>query len=161
MEAASTALQDSSADAVGPREDSRTSLSPAEAVSRELADVKTKIGKTETDIDKVALLIEALEKVEDANTLTPQQSSKLAYLRQEKKDLRQKETDLRQEKARLEALAASTGSKASAGPGKTSARGASRYGQRVQLISRVHAREECGLMFQPLPHPPYLFAFYI
>jgi cell division protein FtsB len=168
MEAASTALQDSSADAVGPREDSRTSLSPAEAVSRELADVKTKIGKTETDIDKVALLIEALEKVEDANTLTPQQSSKLAYLRQEKTDLRQKETDLRQEKtallqkeARLEALAASTGSKASAGPGKTSARGASRYGQRVQLISRVHAREECGLMFQPLPHPPYLFAFYI
>jgi hypothetical protein len=80
MEAASTALQDSSADAVGPREDSRKSLSPAEAVSRELADVKTKIGKTETDIDKVALLIEALEKVEDANTLTPQQSSKLAYL---------------------------------------------------------------------------------
>ena len=152
MEAASTALQDSSADAVGPREDSRKSLSPAEAVSRELADVKTKIGKTETDIDKVALLIEALEKVEDANTLTPQQSSKLAYLRQEKTDLRQKETDLRQEKtallqkeARLEALAASTGSKASAGPGKTSARGASRYGQRVQLISRVHAREECGL----------------
>jgi uncharacterized protein YlxW (UPF0749 family) len=135
-------------------------------VSRELADVKTKIGKTETDIDKVALLIEALEKVEDANTLTPQQSSKLAYLRQEKTDLRQKETDLRQKEtdlrqketdlrqektallqkeARLEALAASTGSKASAGPGKTSARGASRYGQRVQLISRVHAREECGL----------------
>jgi hypothetical protein len=137
-------------------------------VSRELADVKTKIGKTETDIDKVALLIEALEKVEDANTLTPQQSSKLAYLRQKETDLRQKEPDLRQEKtallqkeARLEALAASTGSKASAGPGKTSARGASRYGQRVQLISRVHAREECGLMFQPLPHPPYLFAFYI
>jgi hypothetical protein len=88
-------------------------------VPRELADVKTKIGKTEAEIDKVALLIEALEKFEDADTLTPQQSSKLAYLRQEKKDLRQKETDLRQEKARLEALAASTGSKASADPGKT------------------------------------------
>jgi predicted nucleic acid-binding Zn-ribbon protein len=102
-------------------------------VSRELAEVKTKIGKTETDIDKVALLIEALEKFEDADTLTPQQSNKLAYLRQEKKDLRQKETDLRQEKARLEALAASTGRKASAGPGKTSARGASRYEQRAQL----------------------------
>ena len=121
--------------------------------------MKTKIGKTETDIDKVALLIEALEKVEDANTLTPQQSSKLAYLRQKETALRQKETDLRQEKtdlrqektallqkeARLEALAASTGSKASADPGKTSARGASRYEQRFQLISRVRAREECGL----------------
>ena len=111
-------------------------------MSRELAEVKTKIGKTEADIDKVALLIEALEKFEDADTLTPQQSNKLAYLRQKEKDLRQKEnnlrqkeTDLRQEKARLEALAASTGSKASAGPGKTSARGASRYEQRVQLFS--------------------------
>ena len=116
-------------------------------MSRELADVKTKIGKTEADIDKVALLIEALEKFEDADTLTPQQSSKLAYLRQKKNylrqnktdlrqnetDLRQKKNNLRQEKARLEALAASTGSKASAGPGKTSTRGASRYEQRAQL----------------------------
>ncbi len=105
-------------------------------MSRELADVKTKIGKTEADIgkteadiDKVALLIEGLEKFEDTDTLTPQQSSKLAYLRQEKSNLSQEKTalfqelnNLRQKEARLEALAASTGSKASADPGKTSAR---------------------------------------
>ncbi len=88
-------------------------------MSRELADVKTKIGKTETEIDKAALLIEALEKFENANTLTPQQSVRLAYLRQEetdlrqeKKDLRQKETvlrhDLRREKARLDAWLSAT-----------------------------------------------------
>ena len=34
-------------------------------MSRELADVKAKIVKTEAEIDKAALLIEALEKFED------------------------------------------------------------------------------------------------
>ena len=140
-------------------------------------EVKAKISETEAEIKEVSEAIkEASEAVKKLGVpLTSEDKDTLAYLRQkesnlsqEKKDLRQKENNLRQEKtallqkeARLEALAASTGSKASAGPGKTSARGASRYGQRVQLISRVHAREKCGLMFQPLPHPPYLFAFYI
>ena len=82
-----------------------------------------KIAKTETEIDKVALLIEGLEVFEDANALTPQQSSKLAHLRLEKTALRQKENNLRQEKARLDAQTALMGSKASADPGKTSARG--------------------------------------
>ncbi len=94
-------LQESSADAIGPSEDWRTLFS-AEAVSRELADVKAKIGKTEADIDKAALLIEALEKFEDASTLTPQQSVRLAYLRQEKTELRQDLKELRQKEARLD-----------------------------------------------------------
>jgi hypothetical protein len=91
-----TEPQDSSADATGPSEDWRTLFS-AEAVSRELANVKATIVKTEAEIDKAALLIEALEKFEDASTLTPQQSVRLAYLRKEKTELRQKDFDLRQD----------------------------------------------------------------
>ncbi len=81
-------------------------MSPAEAVSRELADIKTKISETETEIDKAAQLIEPLEKLENANTLTPQQSAKLAYLRQKETALIQKETALRQKEARLDVLSA-------------------------------------------------------
>ena len=121
-------------------------------------EVKAKISETETEIKEVS---EAIKKL--GVPLSTEDKDTLAYLRQkesnlsqEKKDLRQKENNLRQEKARLEALAAaSTGSKASAGPGKTSARGASRYEQRVQLISRVHVREECELMFHAAAPPFY------
>ena len=129
-------------------------------------EVKAKISEAETLIKEASEAIKKL--VAKGVPLSSEDRDTLAYLRQKESNLRQEKTallqklnNLRQKEARLEALAASTGSKASAGPGKTSARGASRYGQRVQLISRVHAREKCGLMFQPLPHPPYLFAFYI
>ena len=124
-------------------------------------EVKAKISETEAEIKEVSEAIkEASEAIKKLGVpLTSEDRDTLAYLRQEKSNLSQKETallqkenNLRQEKtallqkeARLEALAASTGSKASADPGKTSARVASRYEQRVQLISRVHAREECGL----------------
>jgi chromosome segregation ATPase len=88
-------------------------------------EVKAKISETEAEIKEVS---EAIKKL--GVPLSSEDKDTLAYLRQkesnlsqEKKDLRQKENNLRQEKARLEALAASTGSKASADPGKTSARG--------------------------------------
>ena len=90
---------------------------------KELTGVMEKIDKTETEINEVSEAIKRLV-AEKGAPLSSEDKDTLAYLRQKETDLRQKETALRQElnnlrqkEARLEALAASTGSKASADPG--------------------------------------------